>query len=286
MKYYIIIPVIFILIFCGCASEPAYVNRDNQKRTDISHAGHIIFIGFDGFGSKYIPKANMPNLKKMINEGSSCMDVYNILPPVSGPNWHSLFKGTPFDKQTADNFPSIMTLFKNAGKDTVYFYEWHGMKSISDADNIRSIRIKSDYESAVIISEYIKENKPAFTSIVYNEPDLTGHKKCYGSKSYYKKLELLDEFILLIRQAAIDAEIYDETVFIISSDHGGEMTGHYVNLKSIRKIPLVFFGKNIKQGHKITATAGIFDIAPTMAVIFGLDIPSEWTGAPVWEIFK
>lgn len=234
----------------------------------------------------YVPKANMPNLKKLITEGSSGMDVYNILPPVSYSNWSALFTGIPFNKQEKNNSPSILAIIKNADKSISFFYEWSGMKDIGGKDNIDSIHIDSDYESTLKIAEHIRENKPVFTSIVYSEPDNTGHEKSYGSKSYYKKLELLDSFIEIIIQSAMDAGIYNDTVFIISSDHGGLLFEHQVNLKSIRKIPLVFFGKSIKKGHKILFPAMIHDIAPTMAVILGLDVPSVWTGIPLWEIFE
>lgn len=286
VKFKYIFPFIFILFILNCASEPKLVNRDDEKRTDIIHSNHIIFIGFDGFGSKFIPKASMPNLKQMINEGSSSMDVYNILPPLSWTNWEALFRGTPYYNQNEDNFPSILTVIKGEGKKIAYFYEWSGMKSISDMDNVESIYIDPDLESTVRAADYIKEHKPHFTSIVYSEPDNTGHEKLYGSKAYYKKLELLDSFIQIIIQSTIDAGIYDDTVFIFSSDHGGMFWEHQVNLKSIRKIPLIFFGNGIKKGYKITASVMICDLAPTMTVILGLEAPSQWTGVPIWEIFE
>jgi len=286
MNIFKIFSIFCILSFFGCASEPVFLNRDDQKKTDIINAKHIIFIGFDGLGSNFLLKSNMPNLKKMINEGSSSMNVYNVLPPISWPNWMSFFKGTPFDEQTGDNFPSILTIIKNADKNIAYFYEWSDMKKISDEVNIESVSIDSTLDSTLKAADCIRENKPAFTSVIYVEPDNTGHKKWYGTKSYYEKLELMDSFIPIIMQAAVDAGIYDDTVFIISSDHGGIFWEHQVNFKSIRKVPLVIFGKGIKRGLDITSTVRIHDIAPTMSVILGLEIPSEWTGIPIWEIFE
>ena len=285
MKVIKIIIVICVLFFFGCVSEPVHVNRDDQKRADVINAEHIIFIGFDGFGSNFLPKSNMPNLKQMIVQGSSAMNMINVLPPVSTANWLSLFIGTPHNKKTSENFPSILSVLNDAGKSIAYFYEWHGMKEISDLYNIESFYIDPNYESTLKAAQYIKENKPAFTSIVYSEPDNTGHKKWFGTKAYYKKLELLDSFIPIITQAAIDSGIYDKTVFIISTDHGGVFWEHQVNLKSIRNIPFIICGKGIKKDYKILTASRIFDIAPTMAVILGLDVPSEWTGSPLWEIF-
>ena len=280
-----IIIFFFIIFLFNCASEPNFADRKHEKKIEILNAEHIIFIGLDGFGSKYVPKANMPNFKRMINEGASSMNVYNILPPISYPNWSTLFTGIPYNKQKESNYPSILTIIKNADKDISFFYEWSDMKKISDKDNIDSVSIASDYESTVKFAKNIKKNKPVFSSIVYSEPDNTGHEKMYGSKQYYKKLEQLDDFISIIIQASMDAGIYNNTVFIISSDHGGLLFEHQVNLNSIRRIPLVFFGKGIKKGYTITSPSSICDIAPTIAIILGLDAPSEWTGIPLWEIF-
>ena len=119
--------------------------------------------------------------------------------------------------------------------------------------------------------------------MVFNEPDHTGF---WGCPSYYAKLAELDGFIAIIEQAVRDAGIYDNTIFILSADHGGTIWGHGSNIPRHRRIPLIIYGNNIKEGFVIPARRSICDIAPTMAVILGLEIPAEWTGLPLLGIFK
>jgi arylsulfatase A-like enzyme len=96
----------------------------------------------------------------------------------------------------------------------------------------------------------------------------------------------LDGLIAVIEQAVKDAGIYDSTVFILSADHGGSFRGHGANFPKQRKIPLVMYGPGIKEGFVILSPVSICDIAPTMAALLGMEIPPEWTGCLLQEIFK
>jgi len=260
----------------------------SQSVTDISHAKHLVFIGFDGWASAYMDKSDMPFVQQMINNGSSSMDVTNVRPSTSWPNWSALFHGTPISNQTSDNFPSIITIIKDSNEqaDIVFFHEWGSLENIYSNDDIKGFRIKSDIESANEIADYIKENKPLLSIIVFNEPDSICHRKGWGSKIYNDTMEMLDNLVGIIKQAVIDAGMYDNTVFVLSSDHGGFVKSHQLNVARNRKIPLVIYGKGIKNGFKIPFSAGIYDIAPTMAAILGLDIPVLWTGHSIFEIFE
>jgi len=288
----------FGIIFCafslvsGCYTSPIET-IEAEIMKEIIHAQHIVFIGLDGFGSAYIPKAIMPTVKQMIVEGSSTMDMRNITPSISWPNWSSLFRGTPPQNQTETDFPSIFSVIKHSNTTeqtdngiNSLFYQWKELDKICSADEAEKFNVESNYESLQIIASYIMENKPLFTAIVLEEPDITGHSKSWGSKAYYNKLQILDYFIAIIIQAVKDAGIYDNTVFMLSSDHGGYFYSHWLNISKNRKIPFVVFGRGIKKGYFVSSSAGICDIAPTMALSLGLEIPPEWTGIALTEIFE
>jgi len=96
----------------------------------------------------------------------------------------------------------------------------------------------------------------------------------------------MDNLFAVIEQAVKDAGIYDSTVFVLSADHGGSGRGHGANISKHRKIPMIFYGSGIKEGYKILSLVNIYDITPTMAAILGMEIPPEWTGRILYEIFK
>jgi predicted AlkP superfamily pyrophosphatase or phosphodiesterase len=287
-------PVFTLLLFtllgafflAGCTNTKPVLQEG--KAQDFVPARHLVFIGLDGWGGAYVPKANMPTVKRMMSGGTWSLDVQCVMPGNSWPNWTSLFCCTPPEQRNKTEFPSIFTLVKNEEqtKKYVLFYEWNELQKICPDEAAEKQEIVSDLDSARKAAAYIIKNKPVFSAAVFNEPDSTGHNKRWGSAAYYAKLTELDGFIAVIEQAVKDAGIYDSTVFILSADHGGSFRGHGANFPKQRKIPVVIYGGGIKEGFVIVSPVSICDIAPTMAAILGVEIPSEWTGRLLQEIFK
>ena len=270
----------------GCASSKPIAPFETTLSV-YRPAKHLVFIGLDGWGAAYVPDAEMPAVMRMMGQGAWSLNVRSVMPSNSLPNWTALFTGVENDgniKQT----PSIFTLVKNEWPDskTVFFFEWGELNNLCTDDETEKIAIRSDYESAVKAADYIRENKPLFTAVVFNEPDSAGHNNRWGSAAYYAKLAELDSFIAIIEQAVIDAGLYEDTVFVLSSDHGGVLWGHGFRSQKQRRIPLVIFGSGIKKGYEIPGRRSILDIAPAFAMILGLKIPDQWTGTILWDVFN
>jgi len=281
----------FVIFFTkSCTSTETILQpiQPGEVPQNFVPAKHLVFIGLDGWGGIFVPKANMPAVKRMMSHGAWSIDAQSVMPSTSWPNWSSLFCGAPPEKRNAENFPSIFTLIKK-NKQTekqVLFYEWTELQKICSNETAEKIKISSNIESAVKIAAYIKEQKPFFTAVVFDEPDHAGHSGGWGSKSYYAKLKELDSLIAIIEQAVKSAGIYDDTVFVLSADHGGSGFGHGNDTPNHRKIPMIFYGNEIKKGFRILTPIDIYDITPTMAAILGLNTPPEWTGRVLHEIFK
>jgi len=285
-----IILTITLLIILSCTT---LLPRETVINSNFTPAKHLIFIGFDGWGAAYLKKANMPTIKRMISDGASSTETRSVMPSVSWPNWTSIFMGTPPEKRANDNFPTIFSVVKESlskvqddpETQSVLFYEWEDLYNICPDETAAKFEISSDYESAYKIASYIMTKKPLFTAIAFDEPDHTGHTIGWGSKAYYDKLTLLDNFVAIIEQAVKDSGIYDSTVFVFSSDHGGSFKGHGMSTSKHRKIPMIFYGAGIKKGYVIPFPTDTFDITPSMVTILGLQAPQEWTGRPIFEIF-
>lgn len=54
---------------------------------------HVVFIGMDGWGAYSMPKADMPNVKKLMEEGAYTLSKRTVLPSSSAVNWASMFMG-------------------------------------------------------------------------------------------------------------------------------------------------------------------------------------------------
>jgi len=276
-----------VIFLTGCKTTGS-VPLAGSFPPDFVPVKHLVFIGLDGWGGAYVPKAKMPTVKRMMSRGAWTLDARCILPCISWPNWTTIYYGTPPEQRNREDFPSIFTIVNNneRTKKSIFFYEWDDLLKINSAEKTENQKIHTEIESAVKIAAYIKEQKPVFAAIGFDEPDHTGHAKFWGSKAYYAKLEEIDNLITIIEQAYKDAGIYDKTVFVLTSDHGGFFDTHDLNILKNRKIPMIFYGCGIKEGFTIPARINNYDITPTMAALLGLDIPPEWPGRILYEIFK
>ena len=108
-----------------------------------------------------------------------------------------------------------------------------------------------------------------------------GHK----TPAYYEAVSKVDGQIGAIVQATKDAGIFDETVFIISADHGGIGYGHGGETLDELEIPFMVYGKGIKKGYSIKHAVYTYDNAATVATLLGLKQPYAWIGKPVTSAF-
>lgn len=294
----------FILPFTGSGKS---------KKNPFPESVHVILIGFDGWGSHSFEKANMPILKEMKTQGSWTLKKRSVLPSSSAANWASMFMGaspeihgyTQWDSMKPEIpsavigehniFPTVSQILRQQRNDAEIgvFSNWNVIKYLVDSMSVNKIvcfpvnNIKDKYTGMTkLITDYIVEKKPTFCTVVYDFPDHYGHSFGFDSNEYYQSLMELDNCLNAIIKSTKDAGIYDKTVFIVSSDHGGVDKSHGGKTLKEMETPFVIFGCNIKKGFEINDSMIQYDIAATVAYIFGLDVPQAWIGRPIETVFE
>ena len=91
--------------------------------------------------------------------------------------------------------------------------------------------------------KYIKEKKPNLVNIVFDALDHAGHVYGHDTPLYYEKLEEIDGYVGQIVQAVTDAGILNESVFIVTADHGGINKGHGGRTMEEMETPFIIAGK-------------------------------------------
>lgn len=274
-------------------------------------ADHVILVGYDGWGAYSLPKADMPNVKKLMAEGSYTLDKRTVLPSSSAPNWASMFMGAPTEihgyttwgsktpeipTRWADKhniFPTVFQVARNErpAAEIGVIYEWDGIKYLVDtlslSYNGHSVDAPTRPEATVEMAEkYIKEKKPQLLAVCFDEPDHIGHSAGHDTPEYYSTLSVIDSYLGRIVKAVEDAGIADNTIIIVTSDHGGIGTGHGgITLEEMRT-PFIIAGKNIKSDGAFTESMMQYDVASTIAYALGLTQPQVWTGRPMTQVFK
>jgi len=85
--------------------------------------------------------------------------------------------------------------------------------------------------------------------------------------------------------AELDARgLRNDTLVIVTADHGGHDTTHGSKRPEDMTIPWIAFGPGI-QPKMLTTQVHTMDTAATAAFVLGLPIPPEWDGVPVYEAF-
>jgi arylsulfatase A-like enzyme len=92
----------------------------------------------------------------------------------------------------------------------------------------------------------------------------------------------LDAILKSIR----DAGIADESVILISADHGGHAKTHGSNSPEDMNIPWIAWGKGVKKNFEIKDPVKTFDTAATALWLLDVPRPASFDGKPVTSAFE
>lgn len=291
-----------LLGMTGCAPKST-----NQKAEAPSwKAKHVILIGIDGWGAYSFPKAQIPHIRSLMAEGAYTLNKRSVLPSSSAVNWASMYMGAgpelhgycEWGSQVPDLpsrvvnehgiFPTIFSELRAAAPNAEIgcIYEWGGIRYLVDTlalsyDKHVTEAAKDSTATARYAVSYIKEKKPALANIVFDALDHTGHALGHDTPAYYNKLEEIDGYVGEIVQAVKDAGIWEESIIIVSADHGGIGKGHGGRTMAEMETPFIICGQHVKKGFHIQESMMQFDIASTIASIFALQQPQVWIGCPM-----
>ena len=290
--------LVFCLFFLSAQAQPL--------------AKHVLMIGLDGWAAHHFEDYHdIPNIRMLMKEGSVTLHKRSVLPSSSGVNWATMFMSIgpeshgfttwnaakhdiPFSYVNEHGiFPTIFSLIreKYPKAETGCTFEWEPIKFVIDTMAISYVEFFPGGEERVEkncdrLVQYIKEKKPLFFAPIFGGIDHVGHDKGWYGTEYYDYVARVDKCIGRLIQALKDAGIYDDTIIIVTADHGGHEYGHGTVAMEDMETPFVIFGKKVKKGYEIKGPVIQYDLAATFAYILGIDPPQVWRGKPVKEAFK
>jgi predicted AlkP superfamily pyrophosphatase or phosphodiesterase len=274
----------------------------------VKKAEHVVIIGCDGFGSIGFTATNAPVLHKLMREGAYTLHARGVLPTVSSPNWASMIMGagpaqhgvTSNDWQTnsfeiapiavgsGGIFPTIFGVIREHKPKAkiACVHDWDGFARLVEPQAPDLIEnVKGSPATARRAVEVIQQMKPTFLFIHFDDVDHAGHKFGWKSPEYFEAVGEIDGLVGNLLAALTEAGIRDRTVVIMTADHGGKGTSHGNATMDEIEIPLIINGPGVAVGHEIKGFINTYDLAPTIAWIFGLPPPACWIGKPVLEAF-
>ncbi|PGZ92038.1 alkaline phosphatase family protein [Bacillus sp. AFS029533] len=254
----------------------------------------VVFIGIDGAGNGVKdPQANAINIKTLMSEGAGTYEAKAMMPTISGHNWGSMLHGVVPSKHGLNNdnlgnpypeknpYPSYMKLLKQERPmlNQASFTTWSPINKgiIEDSAGAYKVNGGNDNNTTQKTVDYIKaEGKNSRNIFVHlDEVDGAGHNYGYGSQRWYEALQKADQHVGQIVQTLEEEGLIEDTLIIITADHGGKGYGHGGSSPEEQTIFWTAKGKSLKPGTVLSDVENI-DTAAVVAHALRLDIPENW----------
>jgi hypothetical protein len=148
------------------------------------------------------------------------------------------------------------------------------------------------------INSIIRPDAADFTFLHFDEVDDSGHCCGWGSQAYYAAVMHVDSCIGALLAALDAAGVRNETLVIVTADHGGFNYSHGSTDAWNMYTPLIFSGPNVVRNYSIPCpmlgrscyapnalNVRNLDVAATALFALGLEVPDLWIGRPLVEIY-
>jgi predicted AlkP superfamily pyrophosphatase or phosphodiesterase len=255
-----------------------------------------LIISIDGLRPDAIALAPMPNLLALMQNGAYSLTAQTIFPSSTLPSHASMLSGLCPAKTGVDwndylpergyaKGTDLFDVAHAAGLKTVMFVGKEKLSQITEPASLDVFHYINDRD--VIIAQRITDEFPADFGLMFVHfptPDAMGHVYGWMTPQYISVVQHADEAIGTLLKDLDDNGLRQDTLVIVTADHGGHDQTHGSRLTEDMTIPWVVNGPGVRPGP-LTSPIQTTDTAATAAWALGLPRPAEWDGWPVFEAF-
>lgn len=253
----------------------------------------VLFVGIDGVRSDAMEAADTPAFDRLRARGAWTFDGTTQLSTVtdSSAGWTALMTGVESTKNgVTDNdaleerdwdYPTFAwRATHDLGLTAYVAAQWAPFAlSIHEVDAVVG-RGLGDAETVTdLVSTELRERDRDLYLLHLDDVDHAGHDSGFSPENpeYIAAIEQADVHIAELLAAILDRPTLSEEdwLIIVTTDHGGEGTGHGGMTEPHRRIPFVFAGPTRPIG-RFTDTVSQLDVLPTVLAFLGAEIEEEW----------
>ena len=275
---------------------------------------HVFIISIDGGKPAVIQLSQMPVLQRLVVEGACTWTANTIFPSITlpshtsmltgvGPRQHKILWNAWVPTNGIVRVPTVFSLAKEAGFNTAMFVGKEKFRHLVrpgsvdqfEYSHLRAqvvVKNPKEKEGTVLADEvargaaaYIVRQKPNLCFIHFADPDVAGHKYGWGSPEQIKSFAKTDAALGVVLQAIQEAGIADQSVILLSADHGGHAKTHGSKSADDMHIPWIAWGKTVEKGYAITEPVTTFDTTATALWLLGVPCPPSFDGHPITSPF-
>lgn len=246
---------------------------------------YVIVIGVDGMGNfnRFTPT---PNLDRIFENGAVTYNALSMVPTISAQNWGGMLLGCDPLVHTLTNaivgsnlyendaLPSVFRRIREAYPDAVLasYCNWNPINYGIIEHNV-GVDLQTADNDELLTEMIIKKisDKPNFLFIQFDNTDGAGHHYGYGKEGHLEEISRADGYIGRIYDEYAKLGMLDDTLFIVTADHGGYRRSHGGYTDGEKYVYLAAAGKGVKKGD--IGRAYTKDISSTVLYALGIDLP-------------
>jgi len=260
----------------------------------------VALIGVDGAGN-FFRQADTPNLDRIFAEGSAAYDVYTSIPSISAECWGAMLHGVTPDLHRLTNgiassvpydiespFPSVFRVIRENDPDCelASFCNWNPINFGIIENNLGVYEDTcGDEELTDRICAYLEEHDPKLLFVQFDEVDGAGHGHGYGTEKHLEQITATDKMIARIYEMYEKRGFIDDTLFIVTADHGGFGHSHGGITEEEMRVMFALRGKTVEK-NGAAVDMQIRDTASVVLYALGYAQPENWTSLVPTGIFE
>lgn len=271
---------------------------------------HVFIISYDQGNPELIRTNDLPMFHQMVKEGAHTWEAYTIVPSITLPSHTSMLTGVGIQKHQVTwnsyvptngfvKVPTIFSMAKERKLRTAMFVGKEKFKHLEVPGTIDElVWPQPDDDAKSVARAFAAEfgkTKPNLCFIHFRDPDTVGHATGAYSPEKVQALKDCDEALKTIKDAVAAAGVLDQSVFILTADHGahdaknkeGKTVGSHGDARPEDVlIPWVAWGKGVRKNFTVTAPVIQYDTAATALWLLRVPLPEHFWGRPVTSAFK
>ena len=299
-----------LLFLIGCKTSKNQI----QDVTPTKLAKRVIVLGLDGLSVEGYKTAKHPNLDELMANGVLSLDTRTVMPSVTLPNWTSHLTGSGPEQHGIDNndwtldnlvlppvgkdnegyYPSIFTVLKDKvpNMKTAYYYNWGNLINPINQKYLDEVNFQEDdkyLENYNMALNFAKRNvnDPTLIFLYTVHTDHAGHKHKWMSPEYITAIEDADKAIGKLVADLKNEGLYNDTHFMLITDHGGKGNGHGGMSPMEMNVPWAITGPGIQKGKILEEPNNNTNTAAVILRLFGIsEKPKSWVGEVPESIFE
>ena len=260
---------------------------------------HVVIISIDGLRPDAMEQSDAPTLAALRTRGAYSAAAQTVLPSVTlvghasmlggmSPEKHGIYWNVNAPELGKVKGPTLFSVAHEAGLSTAMIVGKPRLEHLVLPGSVDHYEHAGFTDRQVINSalKLIQSGLPDILFIHLPDIDTIGHSLGWMSPGQLIAVNKTDRLVGEVITALEVGDYLEQTLLIITADHGGSGFRHGSDSLEDVRIPWLAVGPGVPAGLILKRDIVTYDTAATVLYAFDLPIPEIWDGQPVLEIFQ